>query len=757
MTNRSTRRRKGAHASQSSGVVAVLARLDSLIHWITLVTLVALPVVFGSSETFAIRPELKRVVLHLSAISIASLWCWQWTLEQNLKLDLARFDIKRWITTHPANLLITVMSIWVFVQVISALLSPIPHISILGADDQRSGYNLYDNISFFVLFLSVATRFRSVEKLKSVSVALVIGGTITAVYGVSKHFGFDPLGDGENFRRAYSSFGNPLNFGAFMVLVIPVTFALLLLAKPNDYRWQIGIGAVLGLELAGLWFAGGRGPYVGALGGIVVAAILTWRARQAIPVNSLLTSVGTGVILAIVLIVLPSPNPDVGTERVLSIGDQIVGLGSESTELSSGLEGRFNIWGTTLDMATSWDTPQEESGLASALRPVFGQGQDMFLYAFPLAGEPRVGTDVADHAHNYPLQILIEQGFAGLLILLAIALIVLSLLYKLHKQFQPDGDIGLIALNIAFVASIVGTMIVLLTGVQRVADLTPAFAMLGGLAAMSAISISPKESNRESSGFTLSKQTASGLGALAAVAVTVVGLWVFFDWDVRRTTASVEWVSAFNKSSDLEKAQTWVDVQSKAPERPHFTNSLFIELFNAAFAQKEQGLDEEAVVLMHRARTLLLDFEELDPFKRDVQINLFQTEVALHSWGEEGISARAVERADRILELYPTAPLYTSVIAADMPTLGEYELAIEYADQAIATELKTKPWPLAWYAKGRGLLGLGNEDEAIAALRTGTEIEPGSEEAKLSHRLLAQIYSDRGETELAEEHSLLGN
>jgi len=92
-----------------------------------------------------------------------------------------------------------------------------------------------------------------------------------------------------------------------------------------------------------------------------------------------------------------------------------------------------------------------------------------------------------------------------------------------------------------------------------------------------------------------------------------------------------------------------------------------------------------------------------------------------------------------------------------MPTLGEYELAIEYADQAIATESETKPWPLAWYAKGRGLLGLGNEDEAMAALRTGTEKEPGSEEAKLSHRLLAQIYSDRGETELADEHSLLGN
>ena len=56
-----------------------------------------------------------------------------------------------------------------------------------------------------------------------------------------------------------------------------------------------------------------------------------------------------------------------------------------------------------------------------------------------------------------------------------------------------------------------------------------------------------------------------------------------------------------------------------------------------------------------------------------------------------------------------------------------------------------------------GCFGLGDEDEAIAALRTGTEKEPGSEEAKLSHRLLAQIYSDRGETNLAEEHSLLGN
>jgi tetratricopeptide (TPR) repeat protein len=53
-----------------------------------------------------------------------------------------------------------------------------------------------------------------------------------------------------------------------------------------------------------------------------------------------------------------------------------------------------------------------------------------------------------------------------------------------------------------------------------------------------------------------------------------------------------------------------------------------------------------------------------------------------------------------------------------MASLGNHERAIQYAEQAIATEATTKPWAKAWYAKGRSLFELGREEEAIEALMT---------------------------------------
>jgi len=95
--------------------------------------------------------------------------------------------------------------------------------------------------------------------------------------------------------------------------------------------------------------------------------------------------------------------------------------------------------------------------------------------------------------------------------------------------------------------------------------------------------------------------------------------------------------------------------------------------------------------------------------------------------------------------------------ATAMASVGLHQLAIEYAERAIATEEKTKPWSKAWYAKGRALYELGKEVEAIIALTTATEKEPGTEAAILSHKVLGEIYRDRGDMALSEMHITLGN
>jgi hypothetical protein len=158
----------------------------------------------------------------------------------------------------------------------------------------------------------------------------------------------------------------------------------------------------------------------------------------------------------------------------------------------------------------------------------------------------------------------------------------------------------------------------------------------------------------------------------AVVLITLVG------WDLRPTGASLSWSSAVNASTDIERATGWFESQADAPERAMFTNSLFIELFNAAVDQHNIENEDGALRLMHTARELLLDYEERDPYKRDVQINLFKTEVLLSSWGQTEFSEQAVERSETIFKLYPAYLSMLQLVADDMPFNGRDDLEIEY-------------------------------------------------------------------------------
>jgi tetratricopeptide (TPR) repeat protein len=91
-----------------------------------------------------------------------------------------------------------------------------------------------------------------------------------------------------------------------------------------------------------------------------------------------------------------------------------------------------------------------------------------------------------------------------------------------------------------------------------------------------------------------------------------------------------------------------------------------------------------------------------------------------------------------------------------MAKVGDNAMAIELAERVIATESTTKPWAVAWYAKGAALINLNSFDEAIEAFNTAIEKEPNSGSALLSHSALAFIYRQQGKTELAEIHKIQG-
>ena len=683
--------------NQSTAATKALSeQIDSAILWITLGVLFAVPLIFSFSGFLAVFGELKLVTLHLGAGLIAILWLWQSAVSRVNKASSNQvadtsLDILRWLARNPAHWLITAVSAWLISQIISTLLSPLPAVSLFGADDARSGYNLYDNISLFVIFLSIAIRFRSERNLKLLVFTLISSGTIAAIYGIAQHFGWDPIGDGAGQTRVWSSFSNPLNFGAYMVMTIPATLAMTIPNRNRRYVWLGVLAVIVGLQLTGLWYTGGRGPYVSFVVAILSFGVFAVFIGQIKSLALTGTTLIIGILIAAVIIALPSPQEDIGLRRVISIGDQIAGINDTPSATASGLNARLAIWGSTLDIATSWDTPQNESAFNAALRPVFGLGPDMYVYSYSIAAEPQARNDLVDHTHNYELQLMMEQGLVGLLLFIGVVVLACMTIYKLIKQARTT-EHGLdvtAVLILALAPAVLGKLVEMQTGVSRVSELAMTFALFGAIAAiwmlpssLQAASDSSKSaatiSNKSSLSFSLKPTTSAGALILAALIVTAVVVTVLVGWDLRRTTTSRSWIAAISAPTDIERATGWFESQEKAPERPLFSNTLFIELFDAAIDQREQGNDDSSLQLMHTAREVLLNFEKRDPFKRDNQINLFKTEVFLSQWGESEFSQTAVDRSKIIFDLYPAYPSILRIVANDMPFLGRDDLATEY-------------------------------------------------------------------------------
>jgi tetratricopeptide (TPR) repeat protein/O-antigen ligase len=747
-------------------------RIDRAIIWLTLAALFIVPLIFSFFDIVSTFTELKLVVLHLAAGSIAILWLWQIVLQRldsrSATNNELNWDLVNWAGRSPARWALIAAGAWVFAQLAATLLSPLPVISLFGGDEARSGYNLYDSLSLTVIFLSVALRFRTRRNLELLTYTLISTGTIAAAYGIAQHFGWDPIGGNAGQTRVLASFGNTLNFGGYMVMTIPATLAFASKRFDRKWLWAAIIIGSLGLQIAGIWFTGSRGPFIA-----VVASIITFFAIAAALGTTKqtlrsLAFLAISSVIAAIIVALPSPQGDIGLERALSIGDQF-NPGGTSTDIEGGLSGRFNIWSSTLQLATSWDVPVKESVFTSALRPLFGFGPDMLIYSFPFKGQPQSGLGIVDHAHNYPLQLLMEQGFIGLISFLLMAGLLSIAVFAVVRRMRSAGrgidSTGIIVL--ALLPAFLGKMVELQSGVGRISDLTMNFALFGAVIAIYEIvnlQLNPGEpkttrtspSSSSKLALSASNQTLVGSSLIAAIVISAVVLTTFIGWDVRRISASAA-LSAGHDDPVLDKrAKVWEYAQAKAPERESFTFHLFEEYHKVAKEQKALGNDEEAIRLLNVGRNMLLEYEKRDPFELDTQIGLSKITATFTSWGYLEFAQELADRSQKIADTYPSYPTLVGTAATAMTSVGLHELAIEFAERAIATEPTTRPWAKAWYAKGRALFNLGRDDEAIAALTTATEKEPGAEGALLAHQVLAQIYKAYGDDALYDLHTELG-
>jgi len=747
--------------------------LDQAILWITVSALLVIPLIFSYFDFTAVFSEPRNVTLHLAAGLIAILWTWQIALRstnpKSTRIQTSNWDLIKWAGRNPARWALIGAAIWVLAQIAATLLSPLPIISFFGGDEGRSGYNLYDSLSLITIFLSVALRFRSIQALNLIAYTLMITGVISASYGIAQHFNWDPIGGNIGLNRVQSSFGNTLNFSGYLVMTIPATLALAQRNRSHAHIWISIITLALSLQLAGIYFASGRGPFIAVALSIVAFFTINFAIfskRETIKSALILLTSG---LLALPIILIPTSSSHTLQHRLINIGASFNNSTEITTNVQGGLTGRLNIWESSIKLATQWDVPIVEPTINSAMRPFFGLGPDMYVYSYPLIGKPSSRLALVDHTHNYQLQVLLEQGIIGLIGFMTLCTMIMVSAFKVVKKYRTTNSrlspSGIVIL--ALFPSLIGKLFEMQSGVARVSDLLMTYALLGAVIAMYEILNTQKRDDLSSVSDRLTTFEApttrtqidhvrnSGI-FLTAIAITTVIVAIFTTWDIRRLSASLTLASGHDSPSLNIRAKAWSDAQAIAPERESMTYALFEAYFSTAKEQYKLGNTKEAMRLLMAGRQLLLEYERRDPLLLDAQIGLSKTASTLAEWGHNEYLNELTYRSQKLAGIAPAYPTLLGTTATAMTSVGLHKLAIEYADMAIATERTTQPWSKAWYAKGRSLYELGEEDEAIAVLTTATEKQPGAEGALLAHQFLALIYRARGNQELSTLHAELG-
>ena len=792
-------------------------RIDVAIEALTLIALILVPTLFRGREFVAFYSQPKFFVLHFVALSIAALWLFELAMAAATEARNGAgswFDrTDNWLAEARHRWTVVTVALFGLIFIVSTLLSPMPWVSVFGRDFGDLGYDLYSTLSYLVIFFSVALRTRSRDQLFRIALSIAAVGTFSAAYGVSQAFGWDPIGRGQGLDRVIASLGNPLFLGAYLVMSIPVVLALAIHYESRGKWWLMVPAAVaIGLHITALWYAGGRGPWVAAITGLVVfvATSFLW-------LGWIRALKGAGLVVAgglTAIIITSFPGVDNRTGRDLSdlgaifseVTDGVayifkgrseppvfeldplaptseeqadqaptaqpletVGRPAPETLLDASqvksygivdpagqsIGNRADIWRGALELALSRETVADESTVMHGLRILFGFGPDMYFYSYPNTTRPLGGFSANSHTHNYPLQVLMEQGLAGLLALVATAVLVLVTAISVIRRVvrEQGSDPWLAILLIGLISALVARAVDQGSGVGRVSDLVTFWALMGLVIAAAEIHVGPPEPKSRTWQFS---QLQGGVREFALIGTVVVvafiALFVFVQKDVNTLRAGWIAANAFDQKAagDANSAfESFQNASDLAPDVERYYTEAAGFLRRTAAATEDPDRARE---FLTAARTTLLEYENRDPLAWQTQLDLAIVTRALVRLGAEELKPEVV---NRYLNLSTSMKSFAGIqanAAANIVEAGNYELGIVIAERAIAMESATQPLHSAWWALGESMFQLDRIDDAELAWKTAIDRYYAGVYVAASHRGLAFINEERGDLEQAAVH-----
>ncbi|MFD7246640.1 O-antigen ligase family protein [Streptomyces massasporeus] len=269
--------------------------------------------------------------------------------------------------------------------VTAALLS-----TIFGVDPSRA---LRQDFAYVVgLLLAAAIVMATVDQsdLLLLALALCLGGALLCVSALTKMPDFEVASSDAAVvsNRPVGVFAQPNELGLCAAMVFCFSFAMIILTRRQRRSWLVALCVVAALlALTALLLSLSRGAWIGTVVGLLVLALLLREARAAL----LCLATVVTIVLAL-LVVVPSVNPPVIAQRLLSV---------------------FGGPGNPYDERPA---ARAEAVVQMSERPVLGSGPA----SYPWAAQGVTHVPAArgeEHAHNLFLAVGAEQGVLGLTLL----------------------------------------------------------------------------------------------------------------------------------------------------------------------------------------------------------------------------------------------------------------------------------------------------------------------------------------------------
>ena len=208
-------------------------RVRRTIELLWLLTVFLVPLAFATPGVMSNGFDVPRVTLYRSMVGlICALWIIEWGLmrrhpQKNLP-GVSWSKIPSWLLERPTRWVVVGALFVLASSLVSTVLSSSMSVSLWGREPALDGYGIYNTISHFLLFAAVATHLETRAQVWRLFGAIIASGMVVAFYGFLQYYGLDPLGLHSAGTRFPTSLGNPLFAASFLMLVVPLSLAMML-------------------------------------------------------------------------------------------------------------------------------------------------------------------------------------------------------------------------------------------------------------------------------------------------------------------------------------------------------------------------------------------------------------------------------------------------------------------------------------------------------------------------------------------------